>query len=141
MALTTIRQYRDLSEAIVARCLLESGGITVTLRDENLVRLDWQVSNFIGGIRLEVEGVDAADAIAILDAPAPATIDYDEGYAPYTQPQCPRCESFHITFEGSSRGSALLLLFAFSLPSPVGRKTWACEDCGLRWDESAESPV
>jgi hypothetical protein len=139
MALTTIRQYRDLSEAIVARCLLESGGIAVELRDENLVRLDWQVSNFIGGIRLQVENEDAADAIAILDAPAPATIDYDEEYTPYAQPQCPQCESFHITFEGSSRGSALLLLFAFSLPSPVGHKTWICEDCGHRWEESTDS--
>jgi hypothetical protein len=52
MGLTTIRRCRDLSEAIVARSLLESSGIDVNLCDENLVRLDWQVSNFIGGIRL-----------------------------------------------------------------------------------------
>lgn len=52
--LTTIRRFRDLSEAIVARSLLESGGIEAYLCDENLVRLDWQISNFIGGIRLQV---------------------------------------------------------------------------------------
>src|SRR5580658_4937233 len=53
--LVTVRRYRDLSEAIVARSLLESAGITVYLRDENLVRLDWQISNAVGGIRLQVE--------------------------------------------------------------------------------------
>jgi hypothetical protein len=52
--LVTLRRYRDLSEAIVARTLLESAGIYVFLRDENLVRLDWQMSNLIGGIRLQV---------------------------------------------------------------------------------------
>src|ERR1700685_1863096 len=51
--LVTLRRYRDLSEAIVARTLLESAGIYVFLRDENLVRLDWQGSKLIGGIRLQ----------------------------------------------------------------------------------------
>ena len=60
--LVTVRRYRDLSEAIVARSLLESAGIYVFLRDENLVRLDWQVSNFIGGIRLQVAANDQASA-------------------------------------------------------------------------------
>ena len=51
----TLRRYRDLSEAIVARSLLESAGIPVHLRDEDLIRLDWTKSNFIGGIRLQVD--------------------------------------------------------------------------------------
>jgi hypothetical protein len=138
MALTTIRRYRDLSDAIVARCLLESAGIEVELRDENLIRLDWQVSNFIGGIRLQVEDNDANDAIDILDSPMPETIDYGGENSPYTQPRCPQCRSSNITFEGSSRGSALIVLFALSLPSPVGTKTWLCHDCANRWDEVEE---
>jgi hypothetical protein len=60
--LITVARYRDLSEAIVVRTMLESAGIYVFLRDENLVRLDWQVSNLIGGIRLEVEAKDEARA-------------------------------------------------------------------------------
>jgi hypothetical protein len=54
MALVTIRHYRDLSEAIVARSLLESCGIDAYLGDENLVRLAWQLSNLVGGIGLQV---------------------------------------------------------------------------------------
>lgn len=47
--LVTVRRYRDLSEAIVARSLLESAGIDAILRDENMVRMEWQISNFLGG--------------------------------------------------------------------------------------------
>jgi hypothetical protein len=42
--------------------MLECAGIYVFLRDENLIRLDWQVSNLIGGIRLEVEAKDEAQS-------------------------------------------------------------------------------
>lgn len=64
-SLITLRRYRDLSEAIVARSLLESAGIAVYLRDENLVRLDWQVSNFIGGIRLQVDAANEQSALEV----------------------------------------------------------------------------
>ena len=36
----TVRRYRDLTEAMVARSVLESAGIPAYLRDENLVRMD-----------------------------------------------------------------------------------------------------
>src|SRR6202008_3613019 len=77
--LVTIRRYRDLSEAIVARSFLESAGIPVYLRDENLVRLDWQVSNFIGGIRLQVEADDEQAAVELLNQPVSPTIELPEG--------------------------------------------------------------
>ena len=138
MEFVTIRRYRDLSEAIVARCLLESSEIDVNLRDENLVRLDWQISNFIGGLRLEVESKDEADAIAILDSPIPEVIDYGADAPPFKQPRCPRCQSLNITFEGSSRGAALASLYVASLPLPLGQETWSCQDCGSRWIDSED---
>jgi hypothetical protein len=138
MEFVTIRRYRDLSEAIVARCLLESSGIEVNLRDENLVRLEWQISNLIGGIRLEVESKDEADAIAILDSPIPETIDYGGTAAPFTQPRCPRCQSLDITFEGSSRKAALASLYVAALPLPLGQETWSCQHCGSRWIDTED---
>ena len=53
--LVTIRQFRDLPEALLAKGSLESAGIECFLADENLVRLDWFISNFIGGIKLNVQ--------------------------------------------------------------------------------------
>jgi hypothetical protein len=138
--LVTIRRYRDLSEAIVARSLLESSGMRVELRDENLVRLDWQVSNFIGGIRLQVEESDAATATELLDQPVPETIPFagpfDASDPEFAQPHCPRCGSLEITFEGAGRGAALTSLYVLGLPMPPGPKTWTCANCGAHWEDT-----
>ena len=133
--LVTVRRYRDLSEAIVARSLLESAGIGVLLQDENLVRLDWQISNFIGGIRLQVDVQDEAEALEMLAQPVAETIELGEGQAWFPQPHCPVCGSVEITFEGASRGSALASLFLLAVPLPTGKKMWTCEHCGSRWED------
>jgi hypothetical protein len=135
----TVRRYRDLSEAIVARSLLESAGIGAYLRDENLVRLEWQISNFIGGIRLQVERADEAAAAEILSQPIPDHVPFDE-QAEFAQPLCPRCGSIDITFQGSSRGAALASLYFLSLPLPTGKETWLCNACDARWIDDREDP-
>ena len=130
--LTTLRQYRDLSEAIVARGALESAGIFCFLKDENLVRLDWQVSNFIGGIRLQVASSDVPQAEAILAQPAPAAFEIPDQPG-FQQPRCPRCTSTDIAWQRRGRKAALLSLYLFSLPLPRGSEAWTCSSCGLRW--------
>lgn len=136
-SLITIRRYRDLSEAIVARSMLESAGIYVFLRDENLVRLDWQVSNFIGGIRLQVEAADEHAALDLLGQAIPAYIPFD-GDDEFVQPHCPRCGSTDITFEGASRGAALASVHMLAIPLPLGRETWLCHACETRWEDTEE---
>jgi hypothetical protein len=136
MALVTIKRYRDLSEAIVARSLLESAGIGADLCDENLVRLDWQISNFIGGMRLQVNSEDEQEAREILDFPIPDSIDYDGEAGPYSQPLCPRCGSTDISFQGASRKAALISLYMLSVPLPLGAKTWMCGSCDNHWKEA-----
>jgi hypothetical protein len=128
----TIHRYRDLSEAIVARSLLESAGIPAYLRDENLVRLEWQISNFIGGIRLQVDRADETTALELLNQPIPDNVPFDD-QAEFAQPVCPKCGSMDITFQGSSRGAALASLYFLSLPLPLGRETWLCNTCEARW--------
>ena len=135
--LITIRRYRDLSEAIVARSMLESAGIYVFLRDENLVRLDWQVSNFIGGIRLQVKAGDEQAAQDLLSQAIPSYIPFD-GEDEFVQPHCPRCLSTDITFEGASRGAALASLHMLAIPLPLGRETWLCHSCDARWEDTDE---
>jgi hypothetical protein len=138
--LVTLRRYRDLSEAIVARTLLESAGIYVFLRDENLVRLDWQVSNLIGGIRLQVEAKDQAAAAELLEQSIPAVIPFDPD-DDYLQPQCPECGSTDITFEGAARGAALASLYVLAVPLPLGRETWLCNACEARWEDTEGDPI
>src|ERR1700743_1357680 len=51
--LVTVRKYRDLPEAFVARSVLESAGIECFLQDENTVRAAWLWSDLFGGARLQ----------------------------------------------------------------------------------------
>lgn len=135
--LVTVSRFRDLSEAIVARSMLESAGIIVSLRDENLVRLDWQISNFIGGLRLQVDAGDEAAARELLAQPVFDDISYG-GEAEYRQPHCPVCGSMEIMFEGASRKAALASLYFLAVPLPTGRETWQCTRCGARWEDVGE---
>jgi hypothetical protein len=69
--LVTIRQFRDLPEAILARGILESAGIETFFADENIVRMDWFISNLVGGVKLKVKREDVEAANLILESPAP----------------------------------------------------------------------
>lgn len=133
----TLRRYRDLTEAIVASSVLESAGIPAYLRDENLIRLDWPMSNYIGGVRLQVDASDEQIAAELLAQPIPDTITFDDEAA-FSQPQCAQCQSTDITFEGASRTAALAGLYLASIPLPLGAKTWLCNSCGARWEEPDE---
>jgi Putative prokaryotic signal transducing protein len=138
--LTTIRRYRDLSEALVARAVIESAGIFCFLKDENLVRLDWQVSNFIGGIRLQVAAADVEAANDILSQPIPNEFSIPDQPG-FLQPRCRRCTSTDISWERQGRKAALASLYLFSLPLPRGPESWHCNSCDLRWidDEPEET--
>lgn len=61
-----LRTYRDVTQAMVDRTVLESAGIQCFLYDENLIRLDWFVSNAVGGAKIVVSENDAAEAAKIL---------------------------------------------------------------------------
>jgi hypothetical protein len=137
--LITIRRYRDLSEAIVARAVVESAGIFCFLKDENLVRLDWQVSNFIGGIRLQVARADIEVAQEILSQPVPNEISIPDQPG-FIQPRCPRCTSTDISWERQGRKAALASLYLFALPLPRGSESWRCNSCDLRWIEEDDPP-
>lgn len=65
--LLTIRQYRDLPQALLAKSVLESAGIECFLGDDNLIRMDWLWSNLLGGIKLRVRREDALVASRLLE--------------------------------------------------------------------------
>ena len=134
--LATVRRYRDLTDAIVNRSLLESAGIQAWIADENLVRMDWFLSNAVGGMRLQVDQADKATALEILNAEVPATIDYSDEES-YMQPTCPKCGSAEITLgDGTERGRSFVALALIQIPVPPREAAWHCEACGARWVET-----
>jgi hypothetical protein len=68
--LVTIRQFGDMTEALLAKGCLESAGIECFLTDLNVTRLEWPLSR---GMRLQVNVNDAEAAAALLDQSASDT--------------------------------------------------------------------
>jgi hypothetical protein len=135
--LVTIRQFRDLPEALLAKGSLESAGIECFLADENLVRLDWFISNFIGGIKLNVRPADAENAQQLLDEPILEGL-YVQGVGLYEQPRCPKCQSLDVNFQELDRPIAYMSAF-LRVPMPVQRPAWRCHACDAEWNDDGAS--
>jgi hypothetical protein len=131
--LVTIRQFRDLPEALLAKGSLESAGIECFLADENLVRLDWFISNFIGGIKLNVRAADVENAQKLLDEPILEGL-YVQGVGLYEQPRCPKCQSLDVNFQELDRPIAYMSAF-LRVPLPVQRPAWHCHACDAEWED------
>jgi hypothetical protein len=133
----TIRQFRDLPEALLAKGSLESAGIQCFLRDDNMVRLDWFISNFVGGVKLCVNPEDAETANRLLEEPILEGM-YVHGVGLYEQPRCPKCQSLDVNFQELDRPVAYLSAF-LRVPMPIQRKGWRCHSCNAEW-EGEENP-
>ncbi len=133
-----VRQFRDLPEALLAKGSLESAGIQAYLVDDNMIRMDWFISNLLGGIKLKVRPEDAEAAIEILNQPSPEIFDF-EGTADFEQPKCPKCQSFDISLNELDKPIAYLTAYA-GVPIPATKRGWTCHACGNRWEDESASP-
>jgi len=131
--LVTIRQFRDLPEALLAKGSLESAGIEAVFTDDNIVRLDWFWSNLMGGIKLKVDPEDVEAANEILNQPIPEGFDV-AGVGEYQQPHCPKCQSLDVTFKELNRPVSYMTAW-LHVPVPVYRRAWRCHSCDAEWED------
>ena len=131
----TLRQFRDLPEALLAKGSLESAGIQAYLVDDNMIRMDWFYSNLLGGIKLKVRVEDADAANEILNQPIPEGLDV-EGVGNFEQPKCPQCRSLDVTYEELNKGVSYTAAY-LGIPFPIYKKGWTCHACGNRWEEQS----
>jgi len=115
----TVRRFLNVQDAVVAKSVLDSAGIECYLGDENVIRMDWFWSNFLGGVKLRVPQDEVAAAAELLDQSAPEAFDV-EGAGEYKQPRCPNCRSLDVSFRDR----------------PVAY--WKCRACGHTWETSGE---
>jgi hypothetical protein len=67
--LVVLRAFRDVPEALLAKGRLQACGVECFLADENMVRLDWFISNLLGGVKLMVQPAEFSKASRILNEP------------------------------------------------------------------------
>ncbi len=134
----TLRLFRDLPDALLAKGSLESAGIQAYLVDDNMIRMDWFISNLLGGIKLKVRPEDAEGATEILNQPIPETLDV-EGVGIFDQPKCPQCQSLDVSFEELNKQVAYISAYV-GVPVPVSKKGWTCQACGHEWEEQSDEP-
>jgi hypothetical protein len=76
--LVILRRFRDLHEALLAKGKLESSGVACSLADDNMVRLDWFISNLLGGVKILVDAENFTEAAKLLNEPGNYSPDFDE---------------------------------------------------------------
>src|SRR5882762_4834677 len=126
--LVTLRQFRDLPEALLAKGALESAGVQCFLADDITIRMDWLWSNALGGIKLCVKSDDADAAVQLLDQGIPEGFDV-KAVGEYKQPSRPNCQSLDISFEDLNKPAAYAGV-PIGVPIPITRRRWKCSFCG-----------
>jgi membrane protease YdiL (CAAX protease family) len=103
-SLVTVATFDFRANAEVAKFLLEQSGIRTFLADDNLVGVDWFLSNAVGGVKLQVAAADVKRAGEILQRAQPAKAE-TEGQLPEEDITfaCQECGK-KITFPGERRG-------------------------------------
>src|ERR1022692_3307840 len=128
--IVSIRQFRDLPEALLAKGALDSAEIESFLVDDNMIRMDWFYSNLVGGIKLCVKQEDAEAALDLLEQSIPEEFEVD-GVGPYEQPRCPKCQSLDIVFEDLNQPVAWVSAYVLA-PIALHRERWEIERASCR---------
>jgi len=137
--IVVVQRFRDLPNAVVAQSILESAGIEAFLSDDNMIRMDWMLSNLLGGVKLLVREEDSTAAAELLAQNIPASFAVD-GVGEYEQPRCPNCGSFDIHLDELDRKTACPGLF-FNLALPATTRGWNCHACKHTWEEEPKDDL
>lgn len=127
----TLAQFSKPEEAHLLRLRLEAGGIPAFVQDENVVNLNWLLSNAIGGVRVQIFESDLDAAKEILAEPALDEVP--------TRVDCPRCGSDKTSVDEFPRKLAFLSLIVLGFPILFSGRRWSCTECGHKWKAEPET--
>ena len=123
---TFLRRFQYSSEAIIYQGKLESMGIEVFMRDNNIVDSNPLYSNAVGGVKMFVKTADFDKANEILGDVSLYSVDDDN------QPlKCPKCGTEQIELEPSIDGVKsffrVVILGAFA--QFFSKYKYKCQNC------------
>lgn len=130
-----IATFSQPVEAHLARTKLESEGIPCVIGNENLVRVDWFLSNAVGGVKVMVPRWEAEHARDVL-RPRPRLVVVAERGAPFDGEMiCPRCRSDDVYYRRYNRRVAGIFMLLLGFLIPWRDRRWTCTRCGYEWKE------
>lgn len=130
---TLLRRFQYTSEAIIFQGKLESQGIEVFLRDNNIIDSNPLYSNAVGGVKLFVKTEDFDRANEVLGEVSLYSVDNEN------QPIiCPKCGNEQIDMVTSIKDWKSFMSFAFFIlfyiaPFSVRHK-YKCGVCKLEFN-------
>ena len=128
---TFLRRFQYSSEAVIYQGKLESQGIEVYVRDNNIVDSNPLYSNAVGGVKLFVRTEDFDKANEILDDVSLYAVD-DEN-----QPlKCPECGAEQVEMEMSIDGVKSFFQVAISgaFAQLFSKYKNKCQNCKFEFD-------
>lgn len=129
----TVATFSQPVEAHLARTKLESEGIDCLVCDEYLVRVNWLLSNAVGGVKLRVPWWDEHRAREAL-RPRPRLVVVADDAAGHAEGEvCPECRSYDVYYHRFSRRAAGVFWLAFGFIVPWLNRRWLCKQCGYEW--------
>jgi hypothetical protein len=131
----TVASFSQPIEAHLARTRLEAEGIPCVVGDENLVRVDWLLSNAVGGVKLKVPFHAAEQARDVLRPRPHLVVVAQEGEAADGEMICPRCRSYDVYSRRYSQRVAGFFILLFGFLIPWRDRRWTCKECGYEWKE------
>lgn len=131
MKLITIAKFSHPLDAHLAKTKLESEEIECFIADENIVQMNWLLSNAVGGVRLQVKENDAEAAKKILKELNVNEIQQD--VEDKTALTCPKCNSTDVYYEKFARRNVFLSWLVTGIPLLFMSRTWCCNKCHYQW--------
>ncbi len=128
-----VGRYQYSSEALIYKGKLESEGIDVFIRDNNIVDSNPLYSNAVGGIKLFVKEEDLEKAQLILSEVSQYSIDENN------QPiKCPKCNAEQVDMVTSIKDIKSFLAFLFSVLIVFmpfySKHKYKCQSCKFEFD-------
>ncbi len=77
--LVTVARFSKPMEAQILRMRLEADGIPAVIADENTIRVNWFLSNALGGVRVQVPSRKLQEAHEVMAALRAGRLRADEG--------------------------------------------------------------
>src|SRR3990172_4296043 len=96
-ALVAVATFSRPADAELARGRLEAEGLRAFVADAHVVRMNWLLSQAVGGVKLMVPASEEAMAMAILNEGSSGASDaLHEVFPDVETERCPRCGSEEV---------------------------------------------